>query len=375
MDGRARLAATMLAAAATLAPAAARADGALSMRGVYYKERATRVVQPMLDALFDVGTHGVVNGHFLVDAITSASASSGAENAQPFTENRMEAGLGYSHESRAGLRVAINGRVSTESDYTSVYAGARGELDLAQKNATVGFGFGISQDEISTASAQGPATPTIECQPGDPQQDCPLTTVLGFASFSHVLGKNAVAAVTYDVARLDGYQANPYRMALADDGIAPERHPTERLRQAFAASARYFVPRSQTTFIGAYRYYVDDWDVHAHTPELRVVQQVGMTADAAVRYRFHSQDAAEFYRDRYPTTDITMQRYLSDDVKLDAFTGHTLEAKLGVLGEAFGLEGRWAGARIEGILGYVLQHERFGNAIIAHLALTVPFTY
>src|SRR6478672_11067788 len=78
---------------------AAHADGALSMRGVYYKERSTRVVQPMLDGMFDVGTRGLVTGHLLVDAITSASASAGAVSPQePFTENRYEAGVGYAHE-------------------------------------------------------------------------------------------------------------------------------------------------------------------------------------------------------------------------------------------------------------------------------------
>ena len=70
-----------------------------------------------------------------------------------------------------------------------------------------------------------------------------------------------------------------------------------------------------------------------------------------------------------------MNRYLSDDVKLDAFTGHMFEAKLGIAGEAFGMSGRWAGARFEGILEYVRQHNRFGNAVIAHVALTVPFDY
>src|SRR5678815_642255 len=82
----------------TAAPLQVHGDGTLAVRGVYYKERATRVMQPMLDGMFDAGGHGIVTGHFLVDAITSASASSGAADAQPFTENRYEGGLGYTHE-------------------------------------------------------------------------------------------------------------------------------------------------------------------------------------------------------------------------------------------------------------------------------------
>ena len=60
---------------------------------------------------------------------------------------------------------------------------------------------------------------------------------------------------------------------------------------------------------------------------------------------------------------------------MSAFDGHTFEAKLGFLGEALSFDGVWAGARFEGILEYVIQHNSFGNAIIAHAALTVPFNY
>jgi hypothetical protein len=205
--------------------------------------------------------------------------------------------------------------------------------------------------------------------------ECSLGTLIGFASASQILSRNLVLGVTLDVSRLDGYQANPYRTAITDSGEAAERHPELRTREAAAVSLRYFIPASQTTLIGMYRYYRDTWEVHAHTPELRIIQQVGYAADATVRYRYHSQDRAFFYRERYATSEPAMQAYLTDDVKLDSFTGHTFEAKLGILGETFGMKDRWSNARFEGILSYVLQHPRFGNAITAQVALTVPFEY
>src|SRR5664279_814428 len=82
----------------TLLAGTAHADGELAVRGVYYKERSTRVMQPMLDGMFDAGARGLVNAHFLVDAITSASAGSGAANATPFTEKRYEGGFSYIRE-------------------------------------------------------------------------------------------------------------------------------------------------------------------------------------------------------------------------------------------------------------------------------------
>lgn len=369
--------AQLVSVAVVLAAAApAHADGQISARGVYYKERATRVMQPMLDGMFDVGTRGLVTGHFLVDAITSASSSSGADNAVPFTEKRYEGGAGYQREIRAlDMRVGVDGKYSTESDYTSLYAGARAELDLFQKNTMLGLGFGVSKDKVSAAAAQGPSIPTLECSPGVTATECDLSTYSVFGTISQLLSANAVGGLSYDFSELDGYQSNPYRMALADDGIAAERHPTLRRRTAVAAYLRFFVAQTKTTAIASYRYYRDNWHVFAHTPEIRLVQQVGSVADATFGYRYYTQTHAFFFRDRYSTIDPGVNPFLSDDPKLSAFTAHTFEAKLGVIGEAFGLKGNWQGARFEGILSYVAQGNRFGNAIIAHIALTVPIEY
>lgn len=353
----------------------ARADGSLSMRGVYYKERATRVMQPMLDATFDVGEHGVVTAHGLVDAITSASASSGAVDAEPFSEKRYESGIGYAHKLDS-LTLGAQAKYSTESDYESTYFGARAQLELFQKNTVVGLGGGIGSDKISAGATQGPAMLTLRCDAERPEeQSCPLDTYAVYASVSQIVSPNAVIGVSVDLAWLDGLQSNPYRSAIAGSVLVPERHPSERMRQAYAANARYYLDQTKTTLIGAYRYYRDDWNIHAHTPELRVVQEVGYDVDAALGYRYYTQDGAYFFRDRYPMDDVDKTQFVSDDIKLSTFDGHTFEAKLGVFGQAFDLEGKWSEARVEAILQYAIQNNRFGNAVIAHVALTIPFAY
>jgi hypothetical protein len=204
---------------------------------------------------------------------------------------------------------------------------------------------------------------------------CPLDIYLGYASASQILSKNAVASLSYDISKLDGFQANAYRQVITAGGLEPEKHPNVRLRQAIAGSLRYYLEDTQTTFIAAYRYYTDDWHIHAHTPELRIVQEVGKLADAAIRYRYYHQSAAFFYAKRYPALTPGMIEYITDDPKMSAYDGHVLEAKLGVLGEEFELGGRWAGARFEGTIEYIIQHNRFGDAVVAHVALTVPLDY
>ena len=231
-------------------------------------------------------------------------------------------------------------------------------------------------DTISAAAAQGPSMPTLRCSDaiGDARK-CDLDTYSVFASASQIVSRDAVAGVSVDVSILRGYQSNPYRQAIVGEALIAERHPTERTREAFAAWIRYYLAEPGTTLIGTYRYYRDTWQVHAHTPELRIVQEVGRHADAAVRVRYYAQDGADFFRTRYSLNDVAMTPFVSDDVKLSSFTGYAIEAKLGVTGEAFDLGGRWADTRIEGILEYAVQNNRFGNAVIAHVALTIPFVY
>jgi hypothetical protein len=240
----------------------------------------------------------------------------------------------------------------------------------------LGLGGGISLDKVSAASAQGPSMITLRCDADQTDQpSCGLNVYSVYGSVSQILSPKAVVSVSVDVSVLRGFQANPYRQAIVGETLVPERHPTERTRQAFAASTRYYVAPTRTTLVGAYRYYRDSWEVHAHTPELRVIQEVGRNVDFALRYRYYTQDGASFFRDRYPPDDEAMTQFVTDDVKLSSFTGHTFEAKAGVLGEQLRLGGRWAAARFEGIFEYAIQNNRFGNAVIAHVALTIPFSY
>lgn len=379
-----------LALAILIVSSTASADGTLSMRGVYYKERATRVMSPMLDGMFEVGTRGLVNAHFLVDAITSASPGSGAAMAMPFTEQRYEAGGGYTHELDGPvswidkLRLGGDARFSTESDYRSIAADVHADADLAQKNTTVGIAGGVSADRADASGAQG-ALGGIKLLCEDDAErgetvgtstSCPLTIVNALATVSQIVSRDAVVGASYDIAYLGGYQSNPYRSVPIPelDTFVPERHPFARTRQSVSGSARIFWPAEQMTFIPAYRYYWDDWGIHAHTPELTLVQEVGHHADASFMYRYYTQDAAFFWQQVY-AAPTPARPYVTNDPKMSAFDGHMLQAKLGIFGEAFDLSGRWAGARFEGIMEYVVQHNRFGNAVVAHVALTLPISY
>ena len=212
-----------------------------------------------------------------------------------------------------GWKLGGAAKYSTESDYTSLYLGLHGDLELAQKNAVLAAGGGVSLDSVSTTMAGGLGGIKLQCDPHklDAGHDsCSLHAYSGSVSFSQILSRDAVAAVTYDVAAMRGYQSNPYRSVITAAQIIAERHPDTRLRQAIAGSLRYYVTATETTLVAAYRYYRDDWHVRAHTPEIRILQQVGPFSDAGFRFRYYTQSKASFYEDRYLDNSSA---YISDD--------------------------------------------------------------
>lgn len=334
--------------------ATASADGELQLRGSYFKEKATRVQQPMLDARFDVGEHGSLDAHVLIDAITSASTASSAEDAA-FEETRLEGGAGYVHT--LGIyKVGGSARYSTEPDYKSMFGVVRGEAELFQRNLRIGVAAGAGRDDVyEIATLRGE-----------------LKTYLGSVSVAQILSRNAIGSLTYDVSFLDGFQANPYRRVPIGT-LLPENHPSQRLRHAVAASGRWFREPSATTVIGSYRLYYDDWGVLAHTPEVRVLQDVGDDVQVGLRYRFHWQNAADFYQETY--AEVPPSGLLSDDEKLSKFTSHTIGMKVSVMGAAFGLEGQLAAVQGDVTIEYDIQDTDFGNAGVAHAGLTIPLEY
>jgi len=336
---------------------AAGADGELMFRTVYYKEKATRVEQPMLDGRFDAGEHGSVDAHLLIDAISSASTASSAD-AEPFDETRVEVGTGYTH-TLGTYQLGGSARYSTEPDYKSVYGTIRGQAELFERNLTLGVTLGRGHDDINALTM-----PVGE-----------LESYLASASVAQILSPDTIASLTYDLTYLSGYQENPYRRVVQAASPIPtqvgENVPDQRTRHALAATVRRFYEPTSTTLVASYRYYFDDWGVRAQTPEVRVIQDAGDTMQVSLRYRYHHQRAAEFYQDSYPMDAVL----LTDDQKLSTFDAHTITMKFAVTGATFGFADRLGSVIGELLVEYNIVHNDFGNAGVAHAALTIPFEY
>ena len=344
-----------------LVPGLVRADE-LVLRGNYWRDRNTRVIQPEVDLSKETSTGTTVGAHYLLDTITSASIAAGVVRDQPFTELRNEVGF------RLGQRLGptqhtVSYSYSAESDYWAHTLSIASTFDFFQKNSTLGLVTSYGADTIALRQA-----PTVYVRLGG------LQTFGAIASWTQVLSKTAVLLLEYDLNVLGfgakkgrvtggpdadtGFQANAYRAVNLGGSPSRESVPYQRIRQAFSLASHVIFPTGgrvvpYVAFRPSYRYYLDDWHVRAHAVELRTSLPLGPT-ELRLTGRWYGQTRATFYHDEggKPGYSGTASRglpcdtcvaessrgpdrlFFTADPKLSAFSSMFLELRLLVKLEA-----------------------------------------
>ena len=275
-----------------------RADDYVSVRGVYYREPSTRVVQPIVEVERDSPSGIDVGAHFLIDAITSASASAGTGRDVIFTETRNEAGLMLRKRwSRSELSAGY--RYSAESDYWSHSVGISGATRLWADTATLRLALGRNFDSMASRLR------LPDCAVA-PSTSCPLDVWFAGVSYTQVLSPRAILQANFDSAYLDGFQGNLYR-TVPDGRFEVLPYPAgglvgqgRRMRHAAAVRLGYYFPETATGVQLAYRYYwdwfpgtsatpYDPWNLRSHTGEARVFQEIAPNLELRVLYRVYWQ--------------------------------------------------------------------------------------
>jgi hypothetical protein len=370
------------------------AEDYVAVRGVYYREASTRVIQPMVELLRESPSVDV-GAHFLVDAITSASIAAGTSVDNVFTEVRDEAGFRVRKRfDRSDATLSY--RYSAESDYWSHSIGAALGTRLWDDTATLRLSLGRSFD---TMSAKGR---TPDCRPNMPAQFCTLNTWFAGVSYSQVLSPVALAQISYETAYLNGFQGNLYRMV--SSLMRYEYLPEQRMRNAITPRIAYYLPRSQTGFQLHYRFYFDfypgehatpsdPWFLIAHTIEARLYQQLTPTVEIRLLLRYYRQNHARFWCDaprpsRLGPTEFCAvatdppagyqadAHYYTADPKLGPVTTTYPEVK--IIWDADALRtvpflGWFSAGTFEISYGYYFQNTSFGNAHVLQTGYTLPY--
>lgn len=309
-------------AASLAAPRASRAEDRVTVRGNYYRETSTRVLQPTIHFRKELPDERfALEAEYLLDVISSASIGAGSlvlGGDKVFTEMRHETTLGANSKIGDWTSSAFY-RYSTETDYTAHNFGFSVSRSFLRETGTLSLGYSSNIARVyRITNNTGSRSPWMSA--GDTNQLQVHYLSLGY---SHVLTKTLVGGVSLEGTYSEGPQDNPYRAARNG---APEIHPWVRRRLAPTAWALWSIPAAKLVVEPRYRFYGDDWGVLAHSVDMRLHFRPHPTLHLRLRYRFYTQDEATFWRDNgvwdedYP--------YRTDDPKMDDFLSNTVGAQL-----------------------------------------------
>jgi hypothetical protein len=296
----------------------ARAEDRVTVRGNYYRETSTRVLQPMVTFRKELPDERfALETDYMLDVITSASIAAGAlalGGDRLFTEMRHETTLRATSKVKEWAASSFY-RYSTETDYTTNRFGFSLSRELLQRTANLSVSYSGSFDRVfritNNLGARSPWTSS---------RDTNLLQVhyLGIG-YTHILHERVLGGLDLEGIYSIGPQENPYRRARNGDA---EIHPWIRRRFAPSLWLRAAIPEAKMVLEPRYRFYVDDWGVRGHLLDTRVHFRPQRNLALRLRYRFYSQTEAYFWRDNgvwapdYP--------YRSDDPKLDDYRSHTV---------------------------------------------------
>lgn len=403
MRVRLRLACWLAFVLAVLLPAVAAAENRVTLRGNYYRERSTRVLAPELVFTVDVPDERLTLGAtYLLDSVSSASIATGTAVAtggdNVFHELRHEAAVHASSRLREWQLGAFF-RYTTETDYIGRSLGASLGRDLLQRSIRLQLSYAFNFDRLYRIfDGQGRRLPWCG---GSYGRTCDggtnlLATHYLAASYSHAVHPLVLVLGSFEYARVDGPQDNPYRGMMIPTA-EEETHPLERNRYALWASTRVHLPGRRhgrlrspgapgaVTLEPRYRFSVDDWGVLAHVAEARLHVRVHANVLIRFRYRFYAQSQAFFYRSGLDyaydpsvfCTRETPQGCASADPKLSSFRSHTpgfqITYAFDGLAARTGL--KWLeGGFLEATYNFVHQTSRFDTArALGSLAFSLAF--
>lgn len=270
----------------------ARADSLASSVYVRTDSDKTVVVSPRAHGEKQLGDSTTLDLTYAVDVWTSASIDIRTSASLPVTEQRDEIDVALGQEI-GDLTLSGSYRFSKENDYSSHGGSGGGSFDFAGNSATLDLNLYVFQDAVGRS--------------GDPSFSRQLSTIGARLAFTQVFDSQMLGQLTYEIGRLDGYQASPYRVVgVGGTGYGcvgaslclPERLPQTRLRHAFALLLLRALGAELS--LGAnYRFYLDDWGLRSHTLGVELGYVPAQGTLLSLRYRLYLQSGASFYQRIY----------------------------------------------------------------------------
>lgn len=264
-----------------------------------------------------------INANYYMDMVTSASIDVEVSGASEYKEERDQYSVGFDLL-RGKTTYSLSYTNSEENDYLaeSVSFGIAQDIFGDLTTVTMGFSKGadVVRRTIDNAAGDGRIV--------DPTFEEDIDRWSYRVGVSQILTRSFVATLGLEVITDEGYLNNPYRsyryVDPADDtqfALDTEIYPRTRTSNAVALNGRYFLPYRAAVH-GGYRFFTDTWGIRADTFELGYTHPLGKQWVFETKYRFYTQDAADFYSDLFERRNE--QNFMARDKELSTFNSQTL---------------------------------------------------
>ncbi len=210
------------------------------------------------------------------------------------------AGLTYFFD-KASLN--FGGGYSREHDYSSKYFNTAASLDINKKLTTLNFGASVAFDEI-----QPTFTTWTNLPDGFKASKTSQQYLLGV---SQVIDKDSLIQSNMTFGYHKGFLTDPYKQVTFNGDVyfdgsllfsgtdmnISEKRPRERFEWAWLTQyVRHFEQFNHAALHADYRFSTNDWGINAHTVEFSWHQPVFDGWQLIPRFRYYSQDRADFYQ-------------------------------------------------------------------------------
>lgn len=217
----------------------------------------------------------------------------------------------------------FGGGFSQEQDYTSRFLNSNLSWDFNKKLTTLNLGGSVAFDVVE------PSVMNKDCSTNKATPDCHKTSQQYLLGVSQVIDKDSLLQLNMTVNYSDGYLSDPYKtvwfykssdLSVNDwAGMANDTRPREKLQFAWLAQyVRHFEAMNNAALHADYRFATDDWGTNSHTTELSWHQPIGAGFQLIPRFRYYSQDRADFYAPFFVGKAADFSAY-STDYRLAGF--------------------------------------------------------
>jgi hypothetical protein len=251
-------------------------------------------------------------GNYYVDMVSSASIDV-VTTASPYTEERKQWSMGMDYLHR-NTTMSVGYTSSVESDFDATTYNFSVSQDMFGDLTTLTLSYALGDDTVGRSDDEAFSRDNTRQHYG--------------IGLTQILTRNLITTLNVETITDEGFLNNPYRSVRYADpdspvgySFEPELYPNTRTTNAVGLRARYHLPY-RAAVQADYRFFTDTWDIESHTAAISYVHPMDDWT-FTVKYRWHDQTGAHFFRDVFSRSEAT--NFRGRDKELSPLTSQTVK--------------------------------------------------